>query len=128
MASITTVIIVLIMLLACAGCTYAGYFIGCRTPPFSDLTIDEYRTLLIDEYRTLFHEAEERGRRQVYENMDYVLKHSVNGTLTSTDVLEQPQTEVPQEVLMAHGVRTVSELPPAVRAVWDKDYRPEVTD
>lgn len=120
MASITTVTIVLIMLLACAGCTYAGYFIGCKTPPFSDLTTDEYQTLL--------HEAEERGRRQVYENMDYVLKHSVNGTLTSNDVLEQPQTEVPQEVLMAHGVRTVSELPPTVRAMWDKDYRPEVTD
>ena len=29
---------------------------------------------------------------------------------------------------MAHGVRTVSELPPAVRAMWDKDYRPEVID
>jgi len=120
MASITTVVIVLIMLLACAGCMYAGYSIGCKIPPFSDLTVDEYLALL--------HEAEERGRRQVYENTDYVLKHSVNGILTSNDMLEQPQIEVPQEVLMAHGVRTVSELPPAVRAVWDKDYRPEVTD
>lgn len=40
----------------------------------------------------------------------------------SEELIEQPQQEVSDELLMAYGVRKVSELPHDVRRVWDKDY------
>ena len=37
-------------------------------------------------------------------------------------LLQQPDTSMPDELLMAYGVTNVSDLPRDVRAVWDKDY------
>lgn len=68
-------------------------------------------------------QAEEHGYNRALNTINYALEHSAKGEFVSEapiSLLDQQDMEPPAELLMAHGVRRMEDLPEDVRTIWDK--------
>lgn len=94
----------------------AEYIVECSN------TMSQYQSDAIESVIN----AEERGRWQVTQTMDAMFAKFAAATSTAeserAQIISQPDTPVPHELLLAYGVSSVGDLPEPLRAVWDKNY------
>ena len=108
------------------ACVFFGFVAACAV---TYLAFEQgYKIGCKEAYIT--HTQCQKGIDLAKGMVDFTLLNSYNSRLVNKPnddtYLEQVEPEIPYDLLAAHGVSKIEELPPDVRAVWEKRLNKEV--